>query len=218
MTEAKKTWRSEQTLHLKILGGILAILWLITLLDFLIPAADLTQYGILPRQATGLWGILTAPFLHAGWAHMAANTLPLLILGWLTMLRGVKVFVIVSALSSLVCGLGVWTLSDWGADPANVHSHVGASGVIFGLFGYLLLRAYFERSLSSLLVACVVGFFYGGLFWGLLVPEQQAQDVSWLGHLFGFAGGALAAWALAPADQKKTDPGEQTGNDATTAK
>lgn len=215
MTEAKKTWRSEQTWHLKILGAILAVLWLATLLDFLIPSADLTQYGILPRKASGLWGILSAPFLHAGWAHMAANTLPLLILGWLTMLRGVRVFLIVSALSGLVCGLGVWALSDWGADA--VHSHVGASGVIFGLFGYLLLRAYFERSLGSLLVACLVGFLYGGLFWGLLVPEQQAQDVSWLGHLFGFAGGALAAWALAPAQQRKSAQAEPVDAEASTS-
>ncbi len=214
MTEAKKTWKSTQALHVKVLLGILIGLWLIALLDFVIPNVEFDDYGIRPRKASGLWGILTAPFLHAGWAHLGANPLPLLVLGWPAMLRGIRVFLVVCVISAIVCGLGVCTLSDWGQE---VRSHVGASGVIFGLFGYLLLRAYFERSLGSLLIACAVGFFYGGLFWGLVVPEQQAQDVSWLGHVFGFAGGALAAWALAPASQKaeseKETPHERA-NDA----
>ncbi|MDA7978072.1 MAG: rhomboid family intramembrane serine protease [Pirellulales bacterium] len=197
MSDARKTWKSQQVLHLKVLLAILAVLWLCTLFGYLFPSVDLTQYGILPRQASGLWGILVAPFIHADWAHLAANTLPFLILGWLTMLRGMRVFVIVAVLATLVCGLGVWALGDWGA--SDVHAHIGASGVIFGLFGYLLLRAYFERSLGALLVACGVGFFYGGLTWGFLPLEK---DVSWLGHVFGFAGGVLAAWALSPSEKQ----------------
>lgn len=191
--DKKNTWKATQLLHLKVLAGIVAVLWLVTLVDYLLPALELTRYGIRPRQVSGLWGIILAPFLHADWGHLLANTLPLIVLGWLAMLRGVRVFVIVCVLSMLTCGLGVWSLGE-------NQTHVGASGIIFGLFGYLLLRGYFERSLGSLLVACAVGFFYGGLVWGFLPLDK---DISWLGHVFGFAGGALSAWVLAPAADAK---------------
>ncbi len=205
MSDVKKTWWQEQATHIKVLLGILVVLWLVTLLDYLIPAVDFTQYGIIPRKVSGLWGILTAPFLHADWQHLLANTLPLVILGWLTMLRGMKVFVVVVLICWIVSGLGVWALG-------GEYTHVGASGIIFGLFGYLLLRAYFERSLTSLLIACAVGFGYGGMVWGLLPLEKH---ISWLGHIFGFAGGALAAWALVPANKRpKKQPVEATQDDA----
>ncbi len=127
------------------------------------------------------------PFLHGSFAHLAANTLPFVTFGWLIMLRETRDFFIVSALTILVSGFGVWLT---GA-PNSVH--IGASGLIFGYFGFLLLRGYFERSFTSIAISLIVGFFYGGLIWGVL-PSQPG--VSWQAHFFGFVGGILAAQLL----------------------
>jgi membrane associated rhomboid family serine protease len=167
---------------------VVAVLWFLEIADALIWQGGLDAYGIRPRTWAGLGHILIAPFLHAGIAHLAANTVPLFILGWLVMLRRTSDFFTVSLIAALVSGLGVWLLG------GSATIHVGASGVIFGYLGYLLGRAYFERSLTALLMAVVAGLLYGGMVWGVL-PLQPG--VSWLGHLFGLVGGALAAYLLA---------------------
>lgn len=167
-----------------VLGGCVLIVWGVEAVDqFLIsPPGGLDRYGIRPRQLDGLWGILFSPFLHANFAHLAANTIPFLVLGWLVMLSGE--FAAVSIISMILGGLGVWAIGN----PGTVH--IGASGVIFGYLGYLLLRGVFERRLGSVLVAVVVGVLFGGLIWGVL-PGQPG--VSWQGHLCGFFAGVIAA-------------------------
>lgn len=171
-----------------VLGGLVALMWVIEIIDLQFFGRRLDAYGIRPRSFIGLRGILFAPFLHGGLAHLAANTVPFLTLGWLIMLRETSEFFVVSAIAMLVSGLGVWLIA-----PAY-SIHVGASGVIFGYFGFLLLRGYFERSFAAILFSLIVGFFYGGIIWGVL-PLQYG--ISWQGHLFGFIGGALAARLLA---------------------
>lgn len=170
-----------------ILGGLVALAWGIQGINWL-TQRSLVQYGITPRTGDGLWGILFSPFLHGNWAHLSANTVPFLILGWLVMLYGVRDFWITSVVAAAVAGLGSWAFSP----PFTVT--VGASGVIFGYLGFLLLRGFFERSLVSILVSIGVGSLYGGLVMGVL-PSQPG--ISWQGHLFGFVGGILAAWLLA---------------------
>ncbi|WP_438019851.1 rhomboid family intramembrane serine protease [Sorangium sp. So ce315] len=186
-TETRSITR-ELKLHAMLLGGFVALLWAIELLDFLIFRGSLDALGIRPRTASGLVGIALAPLLHGGFAHLAANTVPFLALGWLIMLRRTTDLVLVTLLSALVGGLGVWLV---GA-PSSVH--VGASGVIFGYFGFLLLRGWFERSAVSIALSLVVGLVYGGMIWGVL-PSRMG--ISWEGHLFGFLGGVLAARLLA---------------------
>ena len=173
------------------LGGLVAIAWIIQGINGL-TNRSLVRYGITPRHVDGLLGILFAPFLHGNWAHLSANTVPFLILGWLVMLYGVQDFWITTVISALVAGLGTWLISP----PLTVS--VGASGVIFGYLGFLLLRGFFERSLVSILVSIGVGALYGGLVFGVLPSDP---GVSWQGHLFGFIGGILAARVLA---QQKT--------------
>ncbi len=170
-----------------ILGGLIALAWSIQGINGL-THRSLVQFGITPRTIDGLWGILFAPFLHGNWAHLSANTVPFLILGWLVMLYGVGDFGFTTVIAAAVAGLGSWAFSP----PSTVT--VGASGVIFGYLGFLLLRGFFERSLISILVSIGVGSLYGGLVIGVLPSEQ---GVSWQGHLFGFIGGILAAWLLA---------------------
>jgi len=170
-----------------ILIGLTGILWVIHILNFGLFDGRLILQGIYPRQLDGLQGIIWAPFLHGSFSHLIANTLPLFTLGGLIMLGKASDFVIVTMISALMSGLGTWLV---GA-PNSVH--IGASGVVFGYFGYLLLRGYFERSAFAITASVLVIIFYGGFIWGVL-PTQPG--VSWEGHLFGFIGGCLAAWSL----------------------
>jgi membrane associated rhomboid family serine protease len=180
---AARTLRGQ----LIILGSFVAIIWLVELVDWLFFHGALDAYGIKPRTISGLRGILLMPFLHRGFSHLLANTFPIIILGWLVMVRRTADLFIVAAVSVLVGGLGIWLFG------ASNSVHVGASVLVFGFFGFLLARAFFERSLAAISLAVVVFLFYGGIIWGVL-PGQDG--VSWLGHLFGFIGGILAAYLL----------------------
>lgn len=133
------------------------------------------------------------PVLHADFGHVLANTFPFIILGGLVMIRGLRDFLVVTGVVILVSGLGVWFFGGSGT------VHIGASALVFGYLGFLLLRAYFEWSLVSIAVALVVGLMYSSLIWGIL---PIYLGVSWQGHLFGFIGGALAAYLLSPKRQR----------------
>jgi membrane associated rhomboid family serine protease len=169
-----------------VLAGLVGLMWLVEVADLVLFQGALDAGGIRPRTEAGLWGILFAPFLHGGFAHLVANTVPLLVLGWLVLVRGLRDFVWATAVAVLQGGLGVWLVGG----PRTVH--IGASGLVFGYLGYLFLRGYWERSLPAVLVAVVAGVLYGGALWGVL---PLSHGVSWEGHLFGFAGGAAAASA-----------------------
>jgi membrane associated rhomboid family serine protease len=180
------------------LCAVLLIMWLLEIVDLLVFGGALDSFGIRPRSLDGLDGVLLAPFLHGGFAHLANNSIPFVVLGVLTFLGGLRNFLVTTVLSLLVGGLGVWLL---GA-PNSVH--VGMSGLIFGYLGYLLLRGYFDRSAGAILISVILLVLYGGALWGLL-PIQTG--ISWTGHLFGFLGGALSAYLLRPRRQVyETDP------------
>ena len=170
-----------------ILASFIALIWLIELIDWIVFDHSLDSYGIKPRSVSGLRGIFFMPFLHSNFGHVLANTVPFIILGALVMMRRVRDFFIISIIIILVSGLGVWLLGGIGT------VHIGASALVFGYLGFLLLRAYFEWSLTSIIIAVAVGLMYSGLIWGVLPINP---GVSWQGHLFGFLGGALAAYLL----------------------
>jgi membrane associated rhomboid family serine protease len=177
--------------QLTVLGVVVLIMWFLELVDVFLLGQRLNALGVRPRTTEGLWGILFMPLLHGNLAHVAANTLPFLVLGWLVIMRRLGDFLTVTAVVMIVSGVGVWL---FGA-PNTVS--IGASGLVFGYFGFLVLRGYFERSATSIFIAVLVLMFYGGMFWGVL---PQSAGISWEAHLFGFLGGVLAAWALARAD------------------
>ncbi|WP_124977547.1 rhomboid family intramembrane serine protease [Aphanothece sacrum] len=178
----------EMKTQAKILGGFVAVFWLSELLDLFVFHGSLNQFGIIPHNIIGLRGILFAPFLHGNLAHLIGNTIPFIVLGWLVMLQETSDFWIVTALTMVIGGLGTWL---FGA-PGSVH--IGASILIFGYLGFLLLRGYFQRNFASILLSIVVGFFYGRLVFGVLPSDR---GISWQGHLFGFLGGILAAKLIA---------------------
>lgn len=169
-----------------ILGTLLGAMWLIEAVDFVLGGA-LDGYGVVPRRLTGLRGILLMPFLHGGFAHLAGNSVWLAFFGAMILVRGKGEFALVFLSSTILGGLGVWLFGDL-VGPVGVH--VGASGVIFGCFGYLLSMGIFERKIGSLLVSTFVLVMYGGFLYGVL-PGQAG--VSWEGHLFGFLSGVLTA-------------------------
>ncbi len=149
-----------------------------------IAGGALMQYGVIPRTLTGLRGILFAPFLHANMQHLIANTIPFLAMGWLVMLRDSRHFLPVTLYAMLGSGMMAWLL---GA-PGSVH--IGASGVIFGYFGFLLLGGWYARSFMSISLSILVAVLWGGLVLGI-APGQVG--ISWQSHLGGFIAGVLAA-------------------------
>jgi membrane associated rhomboid family serine protease len=165
--------------------GLIAILWLVEIVNTALQH-KLCHFGIMPRTIPGLIGIPLSPFLHYGIAHLLANTLPLAVLGGLIAFSNSKLFNKSTLIIIIIGGLGVWL-------AGRSAYHVGASGLVFGYFGFLIARGWYEKSLSAILVAIFVAIFYGGMIWGVL---PVAVYISWEAHLFGFLAGVLAARVL----------------------
>jgi membrane associated rhomboid family serine protease len=168
---------------LLVMSSLLAALWLLELVDQL-SGHQLDGLGIQARDPDGLPGILAAPFLHAGWAHLISNSVPFLVLGFLVLLGGVTRWLISSVTSIVSSGLVAWLLT-----PANTIV-LGASGLIFGWLTYLLARGVWTRQPRHIVIAVLVLVFYGGLIWGVL---PGAAGISWQAHLGGAIGGVVAA-------------------------
>jgi len=171
---------------------IVVLLWAIELANSLMNNA-LNNLGIRPRNILGLQGIIFAPFLHGSWRHLISNTFPLVILSWLIMARDRSEWIAVTVLTAIASGVGTWLFG--GTETV----HIGASGVVFGYFGFLVTRAYFERSFGSIAISLLVLALFGGMIWGIL-PVRVG--ISWEGHLFGLLGGIAAAWTIAALNRK----------------
>lgn len=195
MKQKIQTIGGELKSQIKILAIAVAIFWIVFIVNAFVFGGRLNSFGILPQRLIGLRGIIFAPFLHGSFYHLVSNTAPFVVLGWLVMLRGINDFYFVSVISAVVGGLGTWVIGR----PYSVH--IGASGVIFGYFGYLLFRGYFEKSFIAIAISIVIATTYGGLIWGVLPTRTY---ISWEGHLFGFIGGIIAAKFLAPASSKNS--------------
>ena len=183
-----QTEKSELKTGITIIGGLLAVMWGVESIEWVLSTDWGRTYGILPRNPDGLWGLLLSPLLHGGFGHLIANSIPFAILGGLMMLRGVNEFVKATIQITILGGLCVWLIG------ASNSYHIGASGVIFGYMGFLLSIGIFERSIKGIAIALVAGFFYGGILWGVLPSEP---GISWEGHLFGFLAGIASAKFLA---------------------
>ena len=165
------------------LGASVGALWIAFAANTVLGGA-LLRFGIVPRTADGLLGIFIAPLLHASLNHLIANTIPFLMVGWLVMLRERRHFLPVTFYAMLGSGLMAWSL---GA-PGSVH--VGASGVIFGYLGFLLLSGWYARSFSSIIISVGVAVLWGGTVMQVL---PGTPGISWQGHLGGLIGGIFAA-------------------------
>ncbi len=169
-------------------AGFVAVLWVLEGVDQVVLGESLDGQGVRPRSEDGLLGILLAPFLHGGWGHLVANTLPVLVLGYLVLASGIGRGLLATAVIWLVSGLGVWMFSP------TTSVTVGASGLIFGWLVLLLVRGFFTRSAWDIILGLTLFLLYGGVLLGVL-PGQPG--ISWQAHLFGAVGGAVAAVTLA---------------------
>ncbi len=186
--------------------GIVALMWVIEIIN----TADsngLDGDGIYARSLGRLWGILTAPFIHASFAHLISNTIPLVFMGVIIALQGAARLAIVTAIVIAIGGLLTWLIS-----PSGV-STIGASGVVFGYATYLFARGFFDRSLLELLTGLIVGAVWGTALIASLVPQGH---ISWQGHLSGAVAGVIAAYLLRrqrpAAGQRRRDTGPAVGS------
>jgi membrane associated rhomboid family serine protease len=176
----------------RVVFALAAAMWVVEVVDSL-DSHRLDSDGIVPRSVSHLYGIVFAPFLHASFGHLIANTIPFLLLGLTIALASAARVVAVTAIVALASGAGTWLT----APPGSVT--LGASGVVFGYATYLISRGVFNRRIGELAIG-VVG---GVLLWGLL-PHS---GISWQAHLFGGIGGVLAARVLAaPHDGARDRP------------
>jgi membrane associated rhomboid family serine protease len=162
------------------------LMWALEVVDTAIDNR-LDRHGIVPREAEGLDGVIAAPFLHVGFGHLLANTLPFVAMGLVIALEGPLRLLGVTAITALVSGLGTWLIA-----PADT-VHLGASGVVFGYATYLIARGLFNRRPIEIAIGAVVALLWGG---ALLAGLEPRQGISWQGHLFGAIGGVLAARVL----------------------
>lgn len=167
---------------------LLALMWVLEFLDFILPG-DWDLAGIVPRSSDGLSGVGIGPLMHVGFSHLMANTVPFLILGCLVALDGARRFWAVTGISALAAGLGVWLFA------ASNTVTVGASGLVFGYLGYLLVAGFRTRRVRDIAISVLIFLIYGSTLIGT-VPWLAGPGVSWQAHLFGAIGGGLAAWLL----------------------
>jgi membrane associated rhomboid family serine protease len=179
---SKQLTRSLKT-QATTLGTTIGAFWGTFVVNTVLGGA-LTGFGIVPRTVSGLRGILFAPFLHGNLNHLIANTVPFAALGWMVMLRDPRHFLPVTLFAMLGSGLFAWLL---GA-PGTVH--IGASGVVFGYLGFLLLGGVYARSAKTIFLSLVAAGLWGGLVLGI---APGSAGISWQSHLGGFIGGVLAA-------------------------
>ncbi len=162
---------------------LLVSMW-ITFLANGVLEVDLRSYGIVPRTVDGIPGIAFSPFLHGDMAHIVSNTLPLLILGTIASLGRNRSFAWLTIKIIVLGGLLVWCFGH----RAN---HIGASGLVFGYFGYAVARAWVQRTFLTLFLSIGTIALFSGILIGV-IPNNPG--VSWEGHLFGLIAGFL--WAM----------------------
>jgi membrane associated rhomboid family serine protease len=153
------------------------------------------NYGIIPRHTEGLKGIIFSPFIHANFGHIAANSLPFLILTWVMALFYRRIWLLAFALIVITGGLGVWLFG-------RSAVHIGASLAIFGVFGFLVASGFFRKQFKAVIIAIVIGVLYGGILVGILPTNPY---ISWEGHLFGFLAGIFWAYLFKNVKEEKEE-------------
>ncbi len=186
---SKRTQAVRQSAEgLALLVAIVAIMWIIEVVNSLDSYALDRDGGLIPRDVDHVWAIFTSPFLHASWQHLIDNTIPFVFMGVIIALRGATKLALVTLIVIVVGGLGTWLIA-----PANSQT-VGASGVVFGYATYLFARGLFDRSILEILTGVIVGAVWGGALVASVVPHT---GISWQAHVCGAVGGVIAAWLLA---------------------
>jgi membrane associated rhomboid family serine protease len=182
-----------------VMAAVLAGLWVLQIANWADHYQLTLSYGIRPRDIGSLPDVFSAPFLHFSWAHIEGNSGPLLIFGFLAAYRGVRKFVGVTVLVAVTSGLTAWL-----AEPASTVG-AGASGVVFGYFGYIMVRGFFDRHPIDMVIGAIMALCFAYQFTVLL----PAAGIGWQAHIGGLAGGVAAGWILRerrPKQQERPAP------------
>ncbi|HEV8220181.1 MAG TPA: rhomboid family intramembrane serine protease [Streptosporangiaceae bacterium] len=203
-TKPRSTWTmgtanpatvlAEARKALFIMAGFIAVIWIIQIVNWADHYQLTLHYGIRPHDVGSLPDILTAPFLHFSWAHIEGNSGPLFIFGFIAAYRGIKKFLGVTVLIVLTSGLAAWLTESGGSVGA------GASGLVFGYFGYIMVRGFFDRHAIDLLIGAVMALSFAYQF-TVLVPQA---GIGWQAHIGGLVGGVLAGWVFRDRRPAKT--------------
>ena len=157
----------------------IVVAWGLEIFDHF-PGVNLDGLGLRPRKISGLLGIFTMPWLHGGFGHLISNTIPFVVLGYLIVATERQRFYYTSFMILLLSGLGTWFIGDKNS------IHIGASGLVYGYFGYLVTRAFLEKRALWTVLGILLLIVYGGMIWGVLPTDSR---ISWEGHLMGFLSG-----------------------------
>ena len=185
-----------------VMVGVLAVIWIIQIVNSLDSYRLTYDYGSRAREIAYLPTIFTAPFLHFNWAHIEGNSGPLFIFGFLAAYRGVRKFLAVTLMIVLVSGLGAWLTE------ASHTIGAGASGVVFGYFGYIIVRGLFDRHLIDIVIGLVMALCFAYQF-SVLLPNA-GPHIGWQDHAFGFAAGLVGGWLFRDRRQRQPDPAAET--------
>ena len=179
------------------LPGLLfaGLMWLVFVPAFFLDL-ELGHYGLYPRQVSGLMGIVTAPLLHADWAHLLSNTFPLILLSAIVFYNFPLRSGLIVALLYLFSGLLAWFM----ARPAY---HIGASGVVYSLASFVFFSGMFRRDRTSVVFSVVIVFLYGGMLYGIFPTEGR---VSWESHLAGGIAGFVGGFVFRNTDLPPAPP------------
>ena len=188
-----------------VMAAVLAVIWILQIANWADHYRLTLDYGIRPRDAGSLPYVFTAPFLHFSWAHIEGNSGPLFIFGFLAAYRGIKKFIGVTIIVVLTSGLTAWL-----AEPVNTVG-AGASGVVFGYFGYIMVRGFFDRHVIDMVIGAIMALCFAYQF-TVLLPHA---GIGWQAHVGGLAGGVLAGWLFRERRPKApAKPAPATGSTA----
>ncbi|MEM1244188.1 MAG: rhomboid family intramembrane serine protease [Pseudomonadota bacterium] len=162
---------------------VLICLWLLHIFNSIL-GYRLNYLGIIPRRLAGLPGIVFFSFLHGDYNHIFFNSIPLFILLCFLLTYGLHFAIVVTIYIILIAGILTWV---FGRNAI----HIGASSLIMGYFGFLLVNAYYNISVNSILIAFVCLYYFGGLFFSIFPTRER---ISWEGHLFGLIAGILVGY------------------------
>jgi len=170
-----------------VMVGFLAVVWVLQVANWADSGGLSRDFGIIPRNTSRLPDILLAPLFHFSWTHIEANSGPLFIFGLLAAYRGVRRFAVVTLIAAVTSGLAIWLFQGSG------QLTVGASGLIYGYFGYILVKGLFDRHLIDVLIGVVMALSFAYI---LVAVVPGTPRVSWIGHLGGLVGGIASGWLL----------------------
>ena len=190
---------AEARKALFVMTGFLAVIWVFQIANWADHYQLTLDYCVRPRDIGSLPNVFSAPFLHFSWAHIEGNSGPLFIFGFLVAYRGVTKFIWVTILIILTSGLTAWI-----AEPANTVG-AGASGVVFGYFGYIMVRGFFDRHPIDMVIGAIMALCFAYQF-TVLLPQA---GIGWQAHVGGLVGGVAAGWIFRerrPKAAAKPDP------------